>query len=278
MHRIPRMHTDQQNRTSGFTLIELLVVISIIALLSAMLLGGIQAARLSMSNAQAGNELNSMSTALAQFHSEFGMYPPSNITLYEEAAGWAGDIRSTSLMRKLWPSFNFGLDRDINGDSTIGGQYDLDGRECLVFFTGGMMKGGAPIGFSQNPSNPFRTAGNNRTGPFHEFIVNRLVDTDGDGAMEYLDTYSGQSTPILYLSSYDGRGYRAADVTPFLSAGVYLQGSATGSAWKSKTYQLISPGQDTIYGTGGHYDPDSNGGIGQDDWDNLTNFSSGKLK
>ncbi len=278
MRCIERIQSEQQGKRAGFTLIELLVVISIIALLSALLMGGIQAARLAVANAKASNELSSISTALAQFHSEFGQYPPSSIVLYETAADWSTDIRSTSLIRKFWPDFNFGLDRDINGDGDTTDTLTLDGRECLVFFTGGMGKGGGAIGFAKNPSNPFSRTGNNRIGPFHEFVANRFVDTDSDKMPEYLDTYSGQITPILYLSSYDGRGYRDADVTPFLANGVYLQGSATGSAWKSKTYQLISPGQDTIYGTGGWYDPDGDGAISEDDKDNITNFTSGKLK
>lgn len=302
MHRMQQMQTDKKTKPTGFTLIELLVVISIIALLSALLLGGIQAARLSVANAKAGNELNSMSTGLAQFHSEFGMYPPSSIVLYENSAGWAGDIRSQALIRKLWPNFNFGLDRKLTDNANTTDTIILDGRECLVFFLGGMMdkavidgvsvEAGFPmdvnhigekplIGFSKNPSDPFSTTGSNRTGPFHEFILNRMVNTDVDNegyAAEYLDTYSGQSTPILYVSSYNGRGYRDADVIPFLSNGVYRQGAAAGAAWKSKTYQLVSPGQDTIYGTGGWYDPDKAGGISADDWDNITNFTSGKLK
>ena len=304
MHRAPRMQSEQQSRTTGFTLIELLVVISIIAILSALLLGGIQAARLAVANAKAGNELNSISTALAQFHSEFGQYPPSSITLYANATGdpsWQTDtqaktgpdqldgpqrlIRSRALIRKLWPDFDFTKNRPQPAP-----MIHLDGRECLVFFLGGMMQGGAPIGFSKNPSDPFNVTGSNRVGPFHEFVANRFVDTDVDASgnsapdsvMEYLDTYSGQAVPILYVSSYDGRGYRSVEVqkvpTLFLSNGVYRQGSATGSAWKSKTYQLISPGQDTIYGTGGWYDPDGNGGISDDDKDNVTNFTSGKLK
>ncbi len=280
MHRAQRMQSGRQNRAAGFTLIELLVVISIIALLTALLLGGIQSARLAVANAKAANELNSISTGLAQFHSEFGMYPPSSITLYETAADWSTDVRSQALIRKLWPSFNFGLDRDINADGDTTDTFELDGRECIVFFLGGMMKGGGAFGFAKNPANPFSRNGDNRIGPFHEFVPNRFVDTDAipDGMMEYLDTYSGQITPILYLSSYDGRGYRAADVTPFLANGVYRQGSATGSAWKSKTFQLISPGQDTIYGTGGWYDPDGAGAISVDDEDNITNFSSSRLK
>ncbi len=278
MHRSPRMQSKQYSRTDGFTLIELLVVISIIALLSALLLGGIQAATVAVANTKAANELNSLSTGLAQFHSEFGQYPPSSITLYETGTGWVADTRSVALIRKIWPDFNFNLDRDINGDGDTTDTLALDGRECLVFFLGGMGQSGAAIGFSKNPANPFSRSGSNRHGPYHEFISNRFVDTDSDLMPEYIDTYSGQTTPILYLSSYDGRGYRAADATPFLSNGAYRQGSATGSHWKSKTYQLISPGIDTEYGTGGWYDPDGNGAISEKDKDNLTNFTSGRLK
>ena len=273
-----RIRCEQRSVRAAFTLIELLVVISIVAILSALLLGGIQSATVAVANTKAANELNSLSTGLAQFHSEFGMYPPSSIVLYEVAANWSGDVRSTALIRKYWPDFNFAVDRDINGDGDKSDTLTLDGRECLVFFLGGMSKNGGAIGFAKNPANPFSRTGSNRVGPFHEFVNNRFVDTDSDKMSEYVDTYSGQTTPILYLSSYDGRGYRAADAAPFLSNGPYLQGSATGTPWKSKTYQLISPGQDTLYGTGGWYDPDGNDAISDDDKDNLTNFSSGRLR
>ncbi len=287
MHRSTRMQPNQNRRHSGFTLIELLVAIGIIAILAGLLLSGIGGATSTVNKAKAANELRSLETALASFHSEFGSYPPSEITLYEDPTGWDGDPRSRSLIQKLWPSFNFALPRNLNLDAENARAetpdstdvFTLNGAECLAFFLGGVPQNGALIGFSKNPANPFSTTGNNRTGPFHEFIASRFVDTESDDFLEYVDTFAGQTSPIVYFSSYDGRGYRSAEITPLLANGIYRQGSATTApAWKEKTFQLISPGLDGLYGTGGYYSPDDTSGLSQEDADNLTNFTTGTLK
>ena len=287
MHRSNRMHPNQNRRHSGFTLIELLVAIGIVAILAGLLLSGIGGATTTVNKAQAAQELRNLETALASFHSEFGMYPPSAITLHEAPAGWAGDPRSRNLIQKLWPSFDFTITRNIDSDNSTDVSIDLNGAECLAFFLGGIPQSGTLIGFAKNPANPFSTTGNSRDGPFHEFIASRFVDKDSDDIPEYVDTFAGQTSPIVYFSSYDGRGYRSTEMTSLMPNGIYRQGKETdptmGQAddttpWKEKTFQLISPGQDGLYGTGGYYSPDDTSGLSQEDADNLTNFTTGTLK
>ncbi|WP_339748551.1 type II secretion system protein [uncultured Rubinisphaera sp.] len=287
MHRSNRMQPNQNRRHSGFTLIELLVAIGIVAILAGLLLSGIGGATTTVNKAQAAQELRNLETALASFHSEYGMYPPSYIFLYEAPAGWAGDPRSRNLIQKIWPSFDFTISRNMNLDAETARSetpdstdtFELNGAECLAFFLGGVPQNGALIGFAKNPANPFSTTGNSRDGPFHEFIASRFVDKDSDDFKEYVDTFAGQTSPIVYFSSYDGRGYRSSEITPLLANGIYRQGSATTApAWKEKTFQLISPGQDGLYGTGGYYSPDDTSGLSQEDADNLTNFTTGTLK
>ena len=284
-----RTRTSEQNQPNGFTLIELLVAIGIVALLAGLLLSGIQASISAVATAKAANEIRNLETALAQFHSEFGMYPPSSIRLHETVAGWSNTdtetVRSRALIMKLWPNFNFTIARDFDGDSNATETHDLNGAECLAFFLGGVIRirsGSdpfAPMGFSKNPANPFDRSSDNRIGPFTELVLDRLIDSNSNGMPEYIDTYSGQYRPIYYLSSYDGRGYRAVELTPAGMTDVYRQSAgASGQPWKDKTYQLISPGADGEYGTGGFYDPSGKGTIGENDLDNITNFSSGKLK
>lgn len=167
-----------------------------------------------------------------------------------------------------------------------------------------------------NREGPFFEFTGGYTGPFPVTAGNynkaswtgRLRDLNGNGFPEYVDTLPGQQTPYLYLNSYDGRGYSAIDLpsaapaaTPFptsmtVFASVYTQASAaTAPAHKPNSYQLISPGVDGRYGIGGYFSStDSNwwttpaartadndgDGIkdGQNEWDNITNFSNGVLK
>ncbi len=79
-----RRTTDDGRRTrSGFTLVELLVVILVLAILIALLLPAINAALRTARNAAVSAEINQLATALAQFKSKYGDYPPSRVYLAE---------------------------------------------------------------------------------------------------------------------------------------------------------------------------------------------------
>jgi hypothetical protein len=57
---------------------------------------------------------------------------------------------------------------------------------------------------------------------------------------------------------------------------IYTQGAA-GPAWKEQSFQLISPGFDREFGTGGGYTADNglvNRSARSSETDNITNFSS----
>jgi len=238
MHRAPRMQSEQQGKRAGFTLIELLVVIGIIALLSALLLGGIQSARRAVNHAQATQDIRNLESALASFHAEFGSYPPSSIVLYENKLEWTADSRQK--IQALWPSFNFNADHNfngINGPGETNVSVTLNGAECLVFFLTGMIppppesettankndgvpRDGVPRGFSSNPANPFKIDSGKRVGPFIELIESgsrQLVHPDpvaaqaveppsppppapttDEGYREYVGEYT-------YLDSYQGQ-------------------------------------------------------------------------
>ncbi|MEZ6126325.1 MAG: prepilin-type N-terminal cleavage/methylation domain-containing protein [Planctomycetaceae bacterium] len=191
----------------------------------------------------------------------------------------------------------------------------LSGAECLVFFLGGVQSGStaAPVlsGFSKNPLTPWTSSGN-PDGPFMEFDIARLVDVDGDGPYEYLDAFPGQTTPIFYLSGAGGSlnkdndnylqtlpptsaslvvGNDDYDVFPSSAAaqnmlGCYLQPDSDADftnnvPYKKDTFQLISPGEDGLYGLGGVYSEADAAtllsGTRAMESDNITNFSGGKL-
>ncbi len=195
-------------------------------------------------------------------------------------------IESLAILRQMWPAFDATAStlRDWDGDGTAtGGPFTLTQGECLVFFLGGMPTsssvGGTNLftlsGFSKNPADP-TIKGGTREGPFYEFKNDRFTDFGTTGFPEYKDPLPGQTQPYLYYSSYDGSGYREMfkNVTPDYFATVasglpilaYRQGSIVAtpastatalptqtSPFKSKSFQIISPGLDHKYGPGGPY-------------------------
>ncbi|WP_010588031.1 type II secretion system protein [Schlesneria paludicola] len=260
----------------GFTLIELMIVIVILAVLAALLLPALGRARGSVRQAAVRAEITKLEGAINAFKARYGVEPPSRIVLYEDpsvAGAWnnspnAEALDSLATLTQIWPEFNKALPRDWNGDGDMtDSRAELTQGECLVFFLGGIPNNGSggvgfsPRGFSKDPANP-AALGGSREGPFFEFDVQRLVDVGGQvGFPEYKDTFPGQRNPYLYFSSYDGAGYREqlSGVTypEYGSTGpsiAYRQGALLISAtFKSKSFQIISPGQDFTYGPGGPY-------------------------
>ncbi|WP_417851011.1 type II secretion system protein [Thalassoglobus sp.] len=242
---------------------------------------------------------------------------------------------SKAFIRQVWPNFDFTYanaptagELDINGNGmTDSDPIDLRGAECLVFFLGGVCatedatgasirgatgvlgSGSAPVtkwfplGFSTDPEMPFARGSGTRVGPFFEFDASRLVDVSDSppanilrNMPEYLDTLPGQTSPYLYASSYEGRGYNvngsfahtdlnlaSSSITEptwvYLQSDPSTEGTAAAIPYNKNSFQIISPGADTQYGTGGSYDKDE-GFTGFADGvqkDNITNFSGGVL-
>lgn len=69
--------SDARPPRPGFTLVELLVVIGVIAILIVLLLPAVQAARESARKTQCGNNLRQLGTALLNYESAHGVFPPA---------------------------------------------------------------------------------------------------------------------------------------------------------------------------------------------------------
>jgi len=272
---------------SGFTLIELMIVLVIISILAALILPAVMRGTDTARIFEVNNEQNKFKASITQFKTVFGVNPPSSVTIHETASAWGAAPRDRRIIKQIWQQFDFTLNRDFNDDLDTTDTITLDGAECLVFFLGGMVDGtsGALRGFSKNPRDPFVVDNGSRDGPFYEFLggfnvstkapTGRLVDTDNDGAPEYVDSLASQLKPYVYFSSYDGAGYRAADNAGRITA-PYYKDVAFKVPYNADSFQLISPGRDFEYGTGGHFDPD-NPPTSNADSDNITNFHSGIL-
>lgn len=296
----------------AFTLVELMIVLVIIGILAALILPAVQSARVTARIAQVSAELRSIEASITEFKVRFKKNPPSSVVIHEDPTSWANDALNRRTIQGLWPQFNFSLSRDINGDGDTSDSLTLEGSECLVFFLGGMIDGqsGAFRGFSKNAANPLAIDNGTRDGPYYEFNggidpttkqpTGRIVDTDADTLPEYLDSLPSQNLPIVYLSSNGGLGYRAADDDSIIP---YYRDGAKQQAYNNDGFQLISPGPDAAYGSGGALDTEDTNGNGtldagedtngngildaersrvltgtrESERDNITNFHSGRL-
>lgn len=208
--RNPVMKTSPVSRPQpsarrGFTLVELLAVIAILSILMAFLIPAVMNARRAARIVQVKTEMGNLDAAIATFKQEFGIEPPSRITLQPSGVPWTGwDPDSAALIQRMWPQFD-----PLNSGATWTSAVTLNGAECLVFFLGGVTDSyGAPIGFSRNPASPFSTSGSSRIRPFYQFSVDRLIDLNSNGFREYRDPLGATNiAPYVYFSSYDGSGY-----------------------------------------------------------------------
>jgi general secretion pathway protein G len=282
----------------GFSLIELLVVIVIIGILIALILPAIAGVRARARVAQVTSEINQLDNAIAKFKSVYNVDPPSSLYIPPagDASKWPAADRSK--VRAIWPQFNF----DTNGGLANGSKdLHLNGAECLVFFLGGLENSTSSppvvLGFSKDPRSPWQSAGTNREGPFFEFANERFTDVDKDGLLEYMDALPGQTVPYLYLSS-QGRNYKRTNAAgtglaaqddfdvfggpsnPKDLQSVYLKTATPPQAHRNDGYQIISPGNDGLYGSGGVFKDGEtlkNDANRAAEVDNITNFSGGQL-
>lgn len=211
----------------GFTLIELLVAITIIGILVAIAVPTAYAAYIRAKKAAMKIEVTNISTAIEQYKTKYGDYPP-------DGSNW--DVVARHL-RKAFP-------RMVSTELTVlqaacGGtgsgtfpQGVMNRAEALVFFLGG---------FSSDPQRPF-------TGPGGPFVIvsgspvyntdreNAIYDFGGAVALDIVDeTAFGMS--VLGVAE-------PADVMPVSR----IKGAAVPTAYfDSRTYVFDVPSVGTIF-------------------------------
>jgi prepilin-type N-terminal cleavage/methylation domain-containing protein len=283
----------------GFSLIELLVVIVIIGILIALILPAIAGVRTRARVAQVASEITQLDNGIAKFKSVYNVDPPSSLYIPPIGTAWKAPDRSK--VRAIWPQFDFssngGLSIPLPNNQFLKGDIHLNGAECLVFFLSGIpdLSQAVPVvtGFSKDPTTPWQSRGTNREGPLFEFANDRFADVDSDRMLEYRDPLPSQTAPYLYLSSQGRRytpendGGKLDDYDVWGGAGnskdlkkVYLKTVNPLQAHRASGYQIISPGLDGLYGTGGVFlDSETlkNDANRQAEVDNITNFSGGQL-
>jgi len=161
----------------------------------------------------------------------------------------------------------------------------LQGMEVLVFLLGGIPAYDNAAnkvtfqGFSSARLNPCEVKPNSslkRKGPYYEFDTARIgwtkLNNYSAGVYAYKNPFDGY---YAYFASPD---YKTFSTTPLVFNGISLYPFRTGTGlnpYKNpKTFQIISPGKDQIFGGGGTYAAGAGDYIiGSAGYDDMANFA-----
>lgn len=293
---------SRRGQRAAFTLIELLVVIAIIAVLVSLSAAGVMKILNKIPEVQTRTDISMMDASLGNMMGDFGLDnpPPSTLILREDMSYPAGDPSGNFLRKMFGRNLGTAGAIDWNGNGKLDGPHILEGEQCLIFYLGGIpsIASGTPqcLGFSTNNQNP-AAVGGARRGPYFEFKSARLkllteVNPKASTFFVYLDAWqsstspfvwpstSSQGTPYAYFSSSGnnntgytqgllgvGKDCQSIGATPYHDAG--------GNFTFSNKYQIISAGQNGVFGIG-TWNP-SSGASDPGGRDDQANFARGLL-
>lgn len=160
---------QKQFSPAAFTLIELLVVISIIAVLSAFIIGGLAAAKKKSNRDAAKAELKIIEAAIESYKSKYNSYPPSNQN--PAAANY-----DPSIFNQLY--------YELSGVKIVGSDYTtLDGATTIpmadfktAFGVGGILNVSKGSGDDSISAENFFASGL-KANQFDRYVTNNLKQT-----------------------------------------------------------------------------------------------------
>ncbi len=231
-------------RRHGFTLLELTTALTITAVIGGILVaGGVKIVSV------AGNiltvwELAQLNEAIEDFAVQFGEYPPD----FHDPAD------AVRFMQQHFPKCPAANYPSFAGQSPA---------SALYFW----LAGPDGRGYSTDPTNPFGN-GARQISPFIRFADNRLKK-NGNVTQYYPPQSLASGAPYVYfragMKGYQGNsGY--APARPY-------RDSQTGQWINADSFQILSPGQDGVFGAGNHFPAGTD--YDTHNRDDIANFSRG---
>ena len=286
-----------QTRTrssSAFTLVELMIVIAIVGILATLVTVGVMKAFERSKLVSARIEISQLEAAVSAAKLDLGNLDelPSRLRIansvanFTSASALPGETATDVALRlSTWSVFQKAFGKTIlgtgaplvfnwrgTGNAPNAGTVaiTLDGMEALIFWLGGIIENGKFTGFAASRTDPTlpEASSSKRKGPYYEFDTARVTGTASTGKLGYKNAWDG---PFVYFSKSDYLYYTnnpLGGVSPYRNSNT----TTANSFYNSKTFQIISSGQDQTFGPGGYYQPPF--AIGSPGYDDLSNFSS----